>query len=72
MKASPMFRPSRRLGPALAAAAAFALMSAPATAEIRKMMTACPGQKLCAWPRADVAPPKGWVEDKDETVLAGL
>ena len=61
-----MFRAFRRLGPALVAAAAFALLSAPASAEIRKMMTACPGQKLCAWLRADIAPPKGWVEDKGD------
>lgn len=36
-----------------------------ASAEVRKMMTACPGQKLCAWFQSTVTPPKGWVEDKD-------
>lgn len=29
------------------------------------MISACPGQKLCAWYLSTVTPPKGWVEDKD-------
>ena len=61
-----MFRFSHRLGPALAIIAAIAPLSAPASAEIQKMMTACPGQKLCAWLHTELAPPKGWVEDKDD------
>jgi hypothetical protein len=36
-----------------------------ASAEIRKLVTICPGQKLCAWFQSTVTPPKGWVEDRD-------
>jgi hypothetical protein len=36
-----------------------------ASAEVKKLMTMCPGQKLCAWFQSTVTPPKGWVEDKD-------
>lgn len=36
-----------------------------AAAEVKKLMNACPGQKLCAWYQSTVTPPKGWVEDKD-------
>jgi hypothetical protein len=61
-----MFDFSCRLGSAFAIAMTMAALSAaPASAEVRKMMSACPDQKLCAWLKADVAPPKGWVEDKE-------
>ena len=47
----------------------FALVAVGATtgasAEVKKLMTVCPGQKLCAWFQSRVTPPKGWVEDKD-------
>jgi hypothetical protein len=36
-----------------------------ASAEIQKLMQMCPGQKLCPWFKAVVAPPKGWVEDQE-------
>jgi hypothetical protein len=36
-----------------------------ASAEVKKQMSMCPGQKLCAWYLSTVSPPKGWVEDKD-------
>ncbi len=36
-----------------------------ASAEVKKLMSMCPGQKLCAWFQSTAAPPKGWVEDKD-------
>ena len=36
-----------------------------ASADVKKLMTMCPGQKLCAWFQSTVTPPKGWVEDKD-------
>ncbi len=36
-----------------------------ASAEVKKLMTLCPGQKLCAWFQSTVTPPKGRVEDKD-------
>jgi len=52
-------------GPLLVAITVTALASAGNSAEIQKLMQMCPGQKLCAWYRADVAPPKGWVEDKE-------
>jgi hypothetical protein len=48
-----------------AAFAGVALASASASAEIKKMMTMCPGQKLCAWYQATVDPPQGWLEHKD-------
>jgi len=35
-----------------------------ASAEIKKLLEMCPGQKLCPWFQAAVTPPKGWVEDK--------
>jgi len=58
---------ARRLGAAALATvvlASFARAGA-ATAEVKKMMSMCPGQKLCAWYQSTVTPPKGWVEDKD-------
>ena len=36
-----------------------------ASAEVKKLMTMCPGQKLCAWYQSTVTPPKGWVEEAD-------
>ena len=55
-----------------AAFAAFALavaLAAPApggaAAEIKKNMTTCPGQKLCAWFQSTVTPPAGWIEDQE-------
>jgi len=42
-----------------------ALAPSGAAAEIKKMMTPCPGQKLCAWFQSTVVPPKGWIEDKE-------
>jgi hypothetical protein len=35
-----------------------------ASAEVKKLMSMCPGQELCAWFQSTVTPPKGWVEDK--------
>ena len=60
-----MFRFRRLSGLAFAAAAALASLSPiSATAEIRKMMNVCGGQKLCPWFQSTVAPPKGWIVDK--------
>jgi hypothetical protein len=60
-----MFRFWRLSALAFAAAAACAGLSpASASAEIRKLMTVCGGQKLCPWFQAAVAPPKGWIVDK--------
>jgi hypothetical protein len=36
-----------------------------ASAEVKKRMVMCPGQKLCVWFQSSVTPPKGWIEDKD-------
>ena len=36
-----------------------------ASAEVKKRMSMCPGQKLCAWYQSTVTPPKGWIEDQD-------
>jgi hypothetical protein len=41
------------------------LVSASASAEIKKMMTMCAGEKPCAWYQASVDPPQGWLEDRD-------
>ena len=46
-------------------AAMAALAPRGAVAEIKKLMTMCPGQKLCSWFQSTVAPPKGWIEDKE-------
>ena len=60
-----MFRFRRMSGLAFTAAAALTcLWPIGASAEIRKMMTMCEGQKLCPWLQSSVAPPKGWVVDK--------
>ena len=60
-----MLRFRRLSGLAFAAAAALASLSPiSATAEIRKMMNVCGGQKLCPWFQSTVAPPKGWIVDK--------
>jgi hypothetical protein len=61
-----MFKLLRPLASGLAAAAALASLASPlASAEIQKMMLVCQSGKLCPWFQARVAPPKGWVEDKD-------
>jgi len=54
-------KPCRTL--AIAAAMA-ALHPGAGSADVRKMMVMCPGQKLCAWYQSTVKAPKGWVEDK--------
>ena len=46
------------------AAAMAAFRPGAGQAEVRKMMTMCPGQKLCAWFQSTVKAPKGWIEDK--------
>jgi len=58
---------ARRLGAAALAAVVLASFTTAggAAAEVRKMMSMCPGQKLCAWYQSTATPPKGWVEDKD-------
>jgi hypothetical protein len=62
-----MFKSMRPRALGLAAAAAFAGLASPlSSAEIQKMMVLCQGGKLCPWFQARVAPPKGWIEDKDE------
>jgi len=53
-----------RVGAALVFASVFA--AAPATAEIAKFMNPCDG-KMCAFFRASIVTPDGWVEDKDST-----
>jgi hypothetical protein len=58
---------ARRFGAASLVAAilaSFATAGA-ASAEVKKLMSMCPGQKLCAWYQSTVTPPKGWLEDKD-------
>jgi hypothetical protein len=59
---------ARRLGAAsLVAAFITSFATAGATsAEVKKLMSTCPGQKLCAWYQSTVTPPKGWLEDKDD------
>jgi hypothetical protein len=54
-------RPALSFGLAVAMAP---LLADASFAEIRKMMSMCPGQKLCAWYQSTVTPPNGWVEDK--------
>jgi len=58
---------ARRLGAASLFAVAIAALTTAgdASAEIKKLMSTCPGQTLCAWFQSPVTPPKGWVEDKD-------
>jgi len=58
-------RGARRSVLILGFAVALALLAVPASAEIQKLMQMCPGQKLCPWFKAVVAPPKGWVEDQE-------
>lgn len=43
------------------------LFSLPAQAEIDKFMNACGPNKMCAFFRASVTLPDGWVEDKEAT-----
>ena len=43
----------------------FALAAGGASAEVKKLMTMCPGQKLCPWFQSTATPPEGWVEDKN-------
>jgi hypothetical protein len=63
-----MFAFRRLSGLAFVAATAFAAFaSSNASAEIKKVMSACEAQKLCAWLPATVAPPEGWVEDKESS-----
>ena len=54
----------RRLAAALLIIGLFA--AAPAAAEIEKFMTPCDG-KMCAFFRASITIPDGWVEDKEAT-----
>jgi hypothetical protein len=49
----------------LLAVALAALAPGGAAGEIKKNMTMCPGQKLCAWFQSTVTPPAGWIEDKE-------
>jgi len=61
------YRVAHRLGAAslvVAVLASFATADG-ASAEVKKMMSMCPGQKLCAWYLSTVTPPKGWVSDPD-------
>jgi hypothetical protein len=61
-----MFKLLRPLASCLAAATALAGLASPlASAEIQKRMILCQGGKLCPWFQARVAPPKGWIEDKE-------
>jgi hypothetical protein len=48
-----------------------ALASAPAAAEVEKIMQVCDGNKLCAFFRASFVPPDGWIEDKESTRKMG-
>jgi hypothetical protein len=60
-----MFQFRRVSGLAFLAATFFATLSpSTASAEIKKMMAVCGGQKLCPWFQSTVSAPKGWVEDK--------
>ena len=56
----------RSAGRLVAAFAALSLLAAPAKAEIEKFMNQCDG-KLCAFFRASLTIPEGWVEDKEAT-----
>jgi hypothetical protein len=60
-------RVAHRLGAASLIAAVLASLATAggASAEVKKMMSKCPGQKLCAWYLSTVTPPKGWVLDSD-------
>ena len=57
----------RLLGRLAVALAALSLLIGPARAEIEKFMNQCDG-KLCAFFRASITIPDGWVEDKEATV----
>jgi hypothetical protein len=50
----------------VAVVAALSLLAAPAKAEIEKFMNDCDG-KLCAFFRASITIPDGWVEDREAT-----
>ena len=55
----------------LAAAAAIGVLTAPASAEIEKFMRDC-DMKLCAFYRASITVPEGWVEDKEASRALGV
>jgi hypothetical protein len=55
----------------VAAVAALSLLAAPAKAEIEKFMNDCDG-KLCAFFRASLTIPEGWVEDKEASSALGV
>jgi hypothetical protein len=59
------FRLMRRPGVAIACLALLAV--SPASAKIKKFMNPCKEQMLCAFFRASVAVPEGWVEDQAAT-----
>jgi hypothetical protein len=58
---------ARRLGAASLLVVVLAAVgtAGDASAEVKKLMTMCPGQKLCGWFKSTVTPPKGWIEDAD-------
>jgi len=62
---------SRWLHLALVAAAVAALAPVPAAAEVEKIMQVCDG-KLCPFFRASFAPPKGWIEDQENSRKMGI
>jgi len=57
---------TRRLAAAFAFIGLLAGAATPACAEIEKFMKQCEG-KLCAYYRASITIPEGWVEDKEAT-----
>jgi hypothetical protein len=61
--------PARLLLPVFAIVVA-AVAAVPACAEVEKIMLVCDG-KLCPSFRASVAPPDGWVEDKETSRKMG-
>jgi hypothetical protein len=55
-----------RLRPAIALALIAPLVTqAPATAEVKKFVEPCPGQRLCAYYRLVATPPSNWVEEPE-------
>jgi hypothetical protein len=62
---------TRSIGLFTAAFAALGLLALPARAEVEKFMRDCDG-KLCAYFKASITIPEGWVEDKEASSALGV
>jgi hypothetical protein len=62
---------ARSIGLFAVAVTAMGLLALPARAEIEKFMRDCDG-KLCAYFKASITVPEGWVEDKEASSALGV